>query len=239
MVVLGCLFFSLQSKSQVILSGIKYEGANGNPANLEFRDANGNMIPINSRLDLAGSPLFHDDWGYGILHFESGVTFVDSAIGYSLYNNKLFFKKGEHIYIVDYPTKNFAISFYGNPKTIYQFQSGYPPIAGNDKTTFYQVLFSGYNFSLLKWMYKKIIEPYNYGLGGQRQYSLNEEYLVFIPKENKMISLGLNTNIRAVKKRLPAFSSAIDTYTSTHRYNAKSDDDAINLFTFLDTQNPL
>ncbi|MGH2564166.1 MAG: hypothetical protein ACRDE5_06620, partial [Ginsengibacter sp.] len=92
----------------------------------------------------------------------------------------------------------------------------------------------GTSFKLLKLLYKKVHDTYNYGIGNHREYSLHQEYFIFQSKENKMIDLGMNPGVKILRKRLPKFSDQIKSYNSRHKVDAKNDDDLIQLFSFLD-----
>ncbi len=230
-----CILFSGVSHSQTLKGN--YKGADGVPHNLEFQDAGGKIIPIGDRSGIYGSPLFKNAWGFGIIKLKNGIAFSDSAMGYSLYNDKLFFRRNGKIYLINYPAKEFSIEYAAdsNENKIYNFQNGFPEIDKNDSLVFYEVLFSGHTISLLKLLNKKILEPYNYGIGGHREYSLFQEYFVFFPKENKMVELGIKASLNVLRKKLPEYSNQIKAFNSTHKLNTKKDDDLIRLFSFLDS----
>ena len=102
------------------------------------------------------------------------------------------------------------------------------------RLTFYEILYGGSSFKLLKLLQKKVEAPYSYGIIGHRKYLLYQEYFIFLSKENKMIDLGKNPKEKILIKKLPKFSDQIKSYTSTHKLNIKNDDDLIQLFSFLD-----
>lgn len=237
----ACMLFSSISYCQVLLN-MKYEGADGVPQNLEFHDASGQIIPIGDRTDINGSPLFNDKWGYGIIRLKNRIIISDSAIGYSLYNAGLFLKRNGTVFVIDYPVKEFSLEFPGdlnnnNNNKIYNFQNGFPAIEGYDSLTFYEVLYGGNSVSLLKLANKKVVEPYQYGVGGHREYILYQEYFAFLPKENKMIELGIKMGLNAIRKKLPGFAYQISIFPN--KYDSKKEGDLIQLFSYLDTKNSL
>ncbi|KAA9040504.1 hypothetical protein FW778_00170 [Ginsengibacter hankyongi] len=228
-----CILFSETGSAQLSL---KLMGDDGIPHNLEFHDASGTSIPIGDRGDIGGSPLFKDQWGFAILHLKNGLTFSDSTVGFSLYNGRLFFKKEDKIYSVDYPVKAFLFEFAedSDKEKIFRFQNGFPIINENDSLTFYEILFGGTSFKLLKLLNKKVHETYDYGVATRRVYYLYQQYFIFLPNKNIMIDLGINPTVKNLRKKLPKFSDQIKSYGSTHKLDSKNDDNLIQLFSFLD-----
>ena len=230
---LNCLLYLVTSNAQI---DMKLMGDDGIPHNLEFHNADGSIIPIGNSSDIAGSPLFNDQWGLGIVQFKNGIKFTDSTVGFSLYNGRLFFKKDNKAYSIDYPVAAFALKYPENPNEdkIYTFKNGFPAINGNDSLTFYEILYGGESIKLLMSLQKKVQETYSYGVGSRRQYSLKGELFIFLCKQNEMINLGTNPNEKSLKKKLRQFSDEIKSYLSTRKLNLKNDDDLIQLISNLD-----
>jgi hypothetical protein len=226
------MLFSVRSIAQL---DMKFMGDDGIPHNLEFRNADGTFIPTGNTSDIEGSPLFKEQFGFGIVQFKNGIKFIDSTVGFSLFNGRLFFKKANKVYSIDYAVNGFLLKFPKelNEEKVYSFKNGFPPINQNDSLTFYEILYGGASFKLFKLLHKKVQESYRYGIGGNRAYFLNQEYFFFLSKENKMIDLGINPNEKILRKKLPMFSDQIRSYTSTHKLNYKNDDDLILLFSNL------
>jgi len=234
-IIASSILFSVTGSAQLDL---RVMGDDGISHNLEFHDASGASIPIGGSGDISGSPLFKDQWGFAIIQLKNGLTFSDSTVGFSLYNGRLFFKKEDKIYSVDYPVKAFLLEYTedSNQEKGFRFKNGFPLINENDSLTFYEILFGGTSFKLLKLLHKKVQETYNYGIANRRGYSLYQEYFIFLPKEDKMIALGINPTVKILRKKLPKFSDQIKSYSSTHKLDAKNDDNLIQLFSFLDRE---
>ena len=230
---LNCILYSVTSNAQI---DMKFMGDDGIPHNLEFHNADGSIIPIGNNSDIAGSPLFKDQWGLGIVQFKNGIKFTDSTVGFSLYNGRLFFKKDNIAYSIDYPVTAFVLKYPENlnEDKIYSFKNGFPAINGNDSLTFYEILYGGESLKLLKCLQKKVQETYSYGVGGRKQYSLKEEFFIFLCKQNEMIDLGINPNEKTIAKKLKRFSNEIKSYLSTRKLNLKNDDNLIQLISNLD-----
>jgi hypothetical protein len=149
----------------------------------------------------------------------------------------LYFKRNGNIYPINYSVKEFSIedSEDSSKEKTYHFQNGFPKISRNDSTTFYEVLFAGDALQLLRWEHKTIREIYNYNAAYESQYTPVQEFFVFYPKENKMVSLGYKVNATLLRKKLPSYSEQIETYSSLHEVNIKQEDSLIQLFVFLDS----
>ncbi len=98
------ILFPLLSNSQM-----RYAGSDGIPRNLEILDLSGQPIPIGSHSGIEGTPLLQSKWAYGVVVFENGGIYTDSSVNYSLFDNKLFFKRNENMYPVNDAVKEFSI----------------------------------------------------------------------------------------------------------------------------------
>ena len=216
-----------------------YVGADGVPHNYQFFDATGNPIVINDHSNVEGSPLLQEKWVSGIIKLKNGLTFSDSAINFSLFDDKLFFKRNDETFPINYPVREFLIKYSADPNEnkIYHFQNSFPAIDKKDSLTFYQILFEGNSIRLLKWQHKKVRSVYKYNEPFHREYFPVQEFFAFFPKENKITELGTRINLKELKKNLPKYSKQIDWYNSSHKLNSQKEDDLVQLFTFLDLNN--
>ncbi|MGI8584287.1 MAG: hypothetical protein ACR2KX_19005 [Chitinophagaceae bacterium] len=197
-------------------------------------DGTGKPIPVGDFSDVNGSPLLQDKWTVGVISFADGKKYVDSFMNYSLYDDKLFIKKNNQTYPVNVRPKEFLITDGNNSGIAYQFERGFPAGDHNDSLTFYEILFAGNSFKLLKWGHKKVTETSNYGGVNQKEYSLINVYFVFLPKSNRMVEMGMKVNLNDLRKNFPEYEKDIDLYLSSHKLNTKKNEDLIQLFSFLD-----
>lgn len=227
-----CILFFEQTYSQ-----LRYIGSDGTPRNYEFLDEEKKPIPIGDRGEITGSPLLQDQWTFGILKLQNGNMFSDSSVNYSLYYDKLFFKRDENIYPIDYPVKEFFIEASNKPeeKKIYHFGKGFPLIDQNDYSTFYEILFDGSSIKFLKKEDKQIRVSHPYNGPVEREYYTITDFFVFFPKENKIVELGKKVTLKDLRKNLSDYSGLIDSYSSSHKLDMKEDSDLNQLFSFLDS----
>ncbi len=235
-----CILFPVTSRSQYV--GAKHIGSDGVPRNLEITNITGEPIPIGNHSNIDGTPLLQGKLAFAVLILKNGRTYSDSLVGYSLFDDKLFIKRNNRTYPINYPVREFLLENVeeSSERKVYHFQNGFPAINGikkNDSLTFYEVLFGGNYVKLLKWKHKKIKEIYAYASTFKSEYFLVEDFFVFFPKTNKIVELGIKVNINVLSKYLPEYSNQINAYTSSHKLNWKNDDDLIQLFSFLDSAN--
>lgn len=231
-----CVLFYQVSYAQV--NGV-YVGADGVPHNYQFFDGTGNPIVINDHSNIDGSPLLQDKWAFGIIRLKNGITFSDSAINFSLFDDKLFFKRNDETFPINYAVKDFLIKYSEdlNENKIYHFQNNFPAINKKDSLTFYEILFDGNSIRLLKWEHKKVRSVYKYNEPFHREYFPLQEFFAFFPKENKIVELGAKINLKGLRKNLPEYSNQINRYNSAHKLNTQKEDNLIQLFAFLDSAN--
>ena len=214
--------------------GAQYRGASLIPVNLEIHDLSGRPLPINDRSNIDGSPLLSDIWAPGIIKLQDGKTYFDSSVNYSTFDDRLFVKRNNLMYPVDYPVTEFTLQYADTNKALY-FKNGFPAIEQNTSSSFYQVLADGKKIILLKRIRTQYQEVFNYGGRVEPVYSPVIVYYVFLTNQNKMIDMGMHINIKTLHKKLPGYSSEIDTYFSSNKINPGKDDALAGLFTFLDS----
>lgn len=214
----------------------RYIGSDGIPRNYEFLDGNKTPIPIGDPGGIEGSPLFQSKWVYGIIKLQNGSIYSDSALNYSMYDTKLFFKRHGNVYPVTFPVKEFLLKAANDSATekFYHFEEGFPPIGENDYSTFYEILSDGSSIKLLKTNDKTIRVTYQYSGPVRREYYTEQKYFVFLPDENKMIGLGKRVTLKDLRENLSEYATQIDTYESSNKFKARKEVDLAELFKFLD-----
>jgi len=216
------LSFSIASNAQA--SG-KHVGATGVGGDLSIQNNDGKMIPIGAQADTKGSPLLLEQWVSGTVNLKNGVKFNDSALNYSLYEDKLYFKRDNQFFIVAGIINDFYLAKDEDNKAqgLYHFVSGYPATTTTNENTFYQLLADGGKYQLLKWQHKRIREVYNYGGANESEYVGQEAYYVFEKATHKMWSLGNKANVQQIKNTLSVDESIWKAYLDKHNTNSKGE----------------
>ena len=229
------LIISLHTKGQA--TG-KHMGATGVGGDLSIQNTDGKMIPIGAQADTKGSPLLLDTWVSGTVNLKNGSKFNDSALNYSLYEDKLYFKRDNQFFIVTGLINDFYLAADNTSKStqLYHFVSGYPASANSNENTFFQLLSDGGRYQLLKWQHKKIREVYNYGGANETEYVNQEAYYVFEKSAHKMWSItGNKTNAQQIKNTLSVDESTWKAYLENHSAIEKGEQALIDFTKFLNT----
>ncbi len=226
------LSYSIASNAQV--SG-KHMGSTGVGGDLSIQNNDGKMIPIGAQADTKGSPLLLEQWVSGTVNLKNGIKFNDSALNYSLFEDKLYFKRDNQFFIVAGIISDFylAADEENKSKGLFHFVSGYPVTTTTNENTFFQLLADGGKYQLLKWQHKKIREAYNYGGVNETEYVSQEAYYVFEKAAHKMWSLGNKTNVQQIKNTLSVDESIWKAYLDKHNTNSKGESAMVELISVL------
>lgn len=228
--ILLCILFVQQLFAQS-----KFIGNAGTLSFFELYDTEGSRIKTASEMGINGTPLLHPGWGTGTVQYLNGTAVTYKALTFSLCENKLYYTQNKKLYQVAQPIESFSLTYLNEEgdSAAYHFKNGFPLIDNQDPESLYEVLFEGQNLQLLQWDHKKIKEINNYGSSREKEFFLEQQLYVFLPKE-KMIA-QLKQAIPAIKKTLPAYSAVIQTYFDTHKVSIKDKEDLVHLMAYLDT----
>jgi hypothetical protein len=226
--LVSILLIALSAKSQ--LSGGAYAGANGVGGNFEIQNNDGRMIPIGAKEDTKGSPLLLDNWVKGTVILKNGVRFQDTALNYSLYEDKLYFKRFNQFYIVEGAISEFYLA---KDSSLLHFVAGYPATKITNGTNFFQVLADGSRYQLLKWVRKKIREAYSYGGPTESAYVQQEAYCIFEKNSRTMFEVSNKPNVTAIKNTLSIEDALWKAYWHNHPGNNKSEASMIHFVHYL------
>jgi hypothetical protein len=227
--------FAISFSLNAQVSG-KHMGSTGVGGDLSIQNSDGKMIPIGAQADTKGSPLFLEQWLYGTVNLKNGSKFNDSALNYSLYEDKLYFKRDNQFFIVAGIINDFYLATAEDniAQKFYHFVSGYPASAATNENTFFQLFSDGGRYQLLKWQHKKIREIYNYGGVNESEYVNQEAYYIFEKAAHKMWSIvGNKPNIQQIKNTLSVDESIWKAYLENHSANSKGESAMIEFVNFL------
>jgi hypothetical protein len=229
--LVSTLLIVLSAKSQI--SGGAYAGANGVGGNFEIQNNDGRMVPIGAKEDTKGSPLLLDNWVKGTVILKNGVRFQDTALNYSLFEDKLYFKRLNQFYIVEGVISEFYLANDSKDYSLLHFVSGYPATKITNGTNFFQVLADGSRYQLLKWARKKIREAYNYGGPTETSYVQQDAYCIFEKNSRTMFEVSNKPNVTAIKNTLSIEDSIWKAYLHNHPGSNKSEASMIHFVNYL------
>lgn len=203
---------------------------------VQFADANGRLLPA-SGAGIQGTPYVFEKFGVGKVVFVNGMESVDSSLNYSYFDHKLYYTQKNALYVVNQQAKAFVLNNVDkdNNNVSKQFMCLFPSVDDNTPATFYEVLGKGDHFQLLKYTHKRIKESTVYGGAPTKEYVLDDLFYIYNKAAKKMLSLGSNHSLKAVKKVLPNDASQIDALINSNKLNLKKEEDMIQLLQLLKT----
>lgn len=116
--------------------------------------------PVHERMhpSIAGSPLLQNNWTAGAVTMADGRRFYDVHLLYNLYDNILYFRRGEKemCEFVD-PVHEFVFRYLkGTDSATALYRSGFPANGKNTERTFYEVMADG-KYQLLNLRSKSLV----------------------------------------------------------------------------------
>jgi hypothetical protein len=171
-----------------------------------------------------------DNWVKGTVILKNGVRFQDTALNYSLYEDKLYFKRFNQFYIVEGAISEFYLA---KDSSLLHFVGGYPATKITNGTNFFQVLADGSRYQLLKWVRKKIREAYSYGGPTESAYVQQEAYCIFEKNSRTMFEVSNKPNVTAIKNTLSIEDALWKAYWHSHPSNNKSEASMIHFVHYL------
>jgi hypothetical protein len=232
--LIASIIFIVQN-SNAQINGGQYRGASGVGGNFEIQNNDGRMIPIGVQEDTKGSPLLLEQWVKGTVLLKNGVRFNDTALNYSLYEDKLYFRRLNRFYIVEGAISEFYLANSNEPtdSSLLHFVAGYPATKITNGTHFFQILADGSRYQLLKWAHKKIREEYTYGGRTETAYVNQEAYCVFEKNSRKMFEVSNKPNVTAIKNTLSIDESIWKAYLQNKLGSNKTEAAMIEFINYL------
>lgn len=184
--------------------------------------------PFNSKLldDIEGSPFLLPDWNWGAVKFKNGKYAKDIELKFNVYNNQLFFKRGEEAFEFVLPVNEFMIGYQKEGDSVaVLYRNGFPDTERTNGSTFFELLTEG-KFQLLKYRFKELrsFKPYNQS--ERKQFADNEQLYVY--------ASGSITKIKkdkeSVMKALPQYAEEIRAIVEREKLKLKSEADLVKLF---------
>jgi hypothetical protein len=222
------------ARSHAQMSNSTFMGNSGAMKFFELYDDAGHPIKTASEMPAAGTPMLYPGWTKGWVHYRNEQTFQDTALNFSLADNKLYYQRDGKYYTLVLPVDSFSLSFpvEGGNTLVYQFKSGYPAIDDQDENSFYRVLFEGSSLQLLEFEQKRVRESFGYGSSREKQYVLVKTLYVYQPAANKLTPVRMS--LSGLKKTFPNWAGDIQAYADVNKLNAKNNTEVIGLMRYID-----
>lgn len=176
--------------------------------------------------DIEGSPFLLADWNWGAVKFKNGRFAKDIFLRFNIYNNQLYFKKGNDQLEFVTPVNEFMIGYMKEFDSVaVVYRSGYPATEKTSPETFFELLADG-KFQLIKYQFKTIrsFKPYNQP--ERKQFADGEQLFAFV--DGKMIKLKKDKD--AIIEALPQYANSIKAILDSKKIKLKNEEGVAQLF---------
>lgn len=223
-VLIGVLLCGLFATAQTV--------NNNNSLQLEAYDVSGKpltSIPQNAE----GHPYLNENWGKGLVRLRNGYWIRSIDLQFNLYENQLYFRKNNNVFLFTDTVSEFVISFTIDPeKTMTgHYKSGYPAIERKNTETFYEILAEGQKVHFLKHNYKTMFEKNAIGEAKRMVYKEGENYYLYFPATKQIVRIRLAAS--SLKEAMPDKANAIDAFMADKKYKLKNEDQITALIVYL------
>lgn len=183
------LFFLLLS---LYINGFAQNAGIDGVTNLtQLYDSAGRSLLGKKSIKMIGSPMLNDNWGTGEVKFVNGRILRNASLRYNLVTGKLHYKIDElEITLLD-PVSEFSYSYIdedGNQNKVL-FRNGYPGAEPGARSVYYQVLAESARFQLLKNMYKKLDDHYEYNGPVSKIYLQSSELYLYDNQLQRLVNI--------------------------------------------------
>ncbi|MBU3744544.1 MAG: hypothetical protein FGM61_08350 [Sediminibacterium sp.] len=205
--------------------------ATGNTGSMiQLKDANGQILVVGEDNKSVNTWLLKK-FSKGDLVFTDGKNSSDTSMNYSMLTGELCFMYEGLLYKVSKPVKKFSLTAASEngSEQIRQFENGFPAIDKNTNTTFYEVIFEGTKWIVLKYWYMQPRESTAYGGTTEKTFVTLTDYYLFNQSSNTLQFLGDRLTIKKIAKLMPELQSAIMQWVEKNPSAMKTDADFIKL----------
>lgn len=218
---------SAQTNTAVVTSGGRTVGV--------YDNIYGAVIPVIKPDNVDGSPFLSDDWNKGTVVFKKGKRADSLPLKFDIINNKVYFQQDSLALEFLEEVSFFRFNYHeGTVLKTASFKNGYPEEGALNSATFYQVFAEGSSFHLLKHLKRMINEEYVYNGPAKRKYVVQDIWYVYDVKKSQLIQVKPNKAF--LQKKLKAESARIDELCNNNKWDLKTTDEMVALFTELNKE---
>lgn len=218
-------FFSTNSQAQTL-------GAT-NKAFDESYDASGKPFAKNPNANVEGSEVLNQNWGIGDVKLTRNKKYENAELQFNIVTQQLSFKKEGTVFTFGDNVLSFTMTYdlNGKSKNVY-FKNNYPAIDKQSNASFYQVILEGKKLDLLKFIYKKKEERYEYNQPFKLVYT-DESDWYFFDKTNSQMEL-IKSNLSDIQKKFKGNLTELAAGFQPKNKKHLSEEEMLQLFQMLD-----
>lgn len=223
------VFFAILLSSQLHAQSL----GGANKAMDESYDASGKPFAKNPNTNIEGSEMLNQEWGMGDVKLTRNQSFNKIELQFNLVTQQLFFKKEGTVFPFGDNVLSFTLNYDWNGKSysVY-YKNNYPAYGKQTNASFYQVIFEGQKTDLLKFVYKKREERYQYNEPAKMVYADQADWYYF-NKSNAQI-MPIKNNLAEIQKNYPANWEAVNAKFQAKNKKHLSEEEMLQLFKILD-----
>jgi hypothetical protein len=199
----------------------------------ESYDASGKPFARNPNTNIEGSELLNQNWGIGDVKLTRNKSFNNIELQFNLVTQQLLFKKEETVFAFGDNVLSFTLHYdlNGKPQSVF-FKNNYPSYGAQSNGTFYQVVYEGKKHDLLKLVYKKKEDRYQYNQPNKTVYADQADWYYFNKINSQMVIL--KNSLSDIQKNYPANWDEISTKIQAKNKKHLSEEEMLQLFKVLD-----
>ena len=181
----------------ILLTGVNFQTCYGQTVNnfnqsimVEAFDINGASMMSLKKMNIEGTPYVNDNWQLGSVLFTNGRKANKISIRYDLNKQLLQFRQDSITYTFSDPVKEFMLP--ANDalnQQVLVFRCGYPINGHLSSAFFYNVLYAGKKFDLVKSVLCRLYDKYQYIGSSSQQYQHAEELYLFDIEKQKFTKI--------------------------------------------------
>jgi len=205
--------------------------ATGNTGSMiQLKDASGQILVIGEENKSINTWLLKK-FSQGNLIFTDGKKSSDTALNFSMLTGEICFMNNGLLYKISKPVKKFSLTEEDENGTqkLRHFENGFPVIEKNTSATYYELIFEGTNWIVLKHWYMQPRERTEYGGTTEKTFITLFDYYVFNQSNNSFQLLGDRLTIKKLGKCMPELQSAMMQWSEKNTNTLKTDADFIKL----------
>lgn len=211
--------------------GVTQTATGNTGSQIQLKDAGGRII-VAGESNKEVNTFLLKKFVPGKLQFKDGKSAADTALNFSMLTQELVFIERGELYKVSKPYSSFTLEETlpdGNSKKR-TFENGFPAIERNSSQTFYETIYSGKEWVVLKYWWMQYRERTEYGGTTERTYVPLVDYYLFNQSTNSMQYVGDRINLKSLKKAMPLYAQKITQWQEKNPETPKTDTDFIKLF---------
>lgn len=189
---------------------------------VEAYDVNGTNMTALKKTDIEGSPYTNDNWRPGKVVLVNGRVIHKLPIRFDLHKQVLQFRQDSMHFTFSDPVKEFMLPVADSTnQQVMVFRSGYPVNNTLTSRFFYNVLYSGVKYDLVKAVFCRLQDNYQYIGSSSQQYLTSEELYVFDIQKQRFTKVKKGGQQKL--EPLNSNNTAAKQYFDTHSMYSEAD----------------